>query len=467
MDRRRRTGPGGRRRRTLVAVAALLLAGWPRALAQSGFGAPVNVSQSPGPSFLPALTVDPVTGRGSLFWHDFSSSPNLLWCAAGGAGAWDPAAPCPVNRTQSWNPQAVLDRFGCLHLAWRDRSGGQDDILYARFDGTAWTVPDNLSQSAGRSDNPALAVDPDGRPHVLWEDNTSGLVRFHEAHHDGTGWSAAADTGLPFVQGTFLDTIECACDPTGALHAVWEDGATTLTEVYHARRPPGGPWDAPEVVSSTPLSASVEPHLAVGGDGTLHAVWVEQEARTGNTFEVVHATRPASGGGWGPAVDVSRQGGNCYEPTVAVDPVDGVARIAWMLAEDGDIHFVAAPGAAPVNVSRSAALSERPALALDAAGVPTIAWEEVVGTGRDIFVATPAATVPILLKAVADRLRGDVVLGWSGGEAPWLVRRSLTPDVAGSGNPITPPGGTATAGWVDPGVLADPTLYFYDVAESR
>jgi len=472
-------GETGRPRHGAVTMAAvivhrlLVLAGafaftvpvWTSAAGPPVFGPPANLSQTSGHSYLPTVVIEnsgPTAGRAWVAWQDFTSTPNLNWCAEDTGSGFGASAVCTPNQTQSWSPRAVTDSKGRTHVAWRDRTGGNDEIFYATGDAVVWTSPVNVSQTPGSSRNPTIAIDPGDNPHVLWEEDSPG-TRFFESHFDGAQWSVAQDTGLPFVQAAFLDTIRIACDSAGTLHAVWFDGASSLTEIYHAARPPGGPWGAPENVSMSPNDRSDEPAIAVAPDDTLHVVWVEQDPVTGNSFDIAYSSR-APAGAWTPQVNVSQQYAAAFWPAVAVG-ADGVARIAWQI-DAGlplDIYFVAAPGGTPINISQSpASASQRAALALDVAGEVLLAWQENTGSNWEIYTAS-SRSPPILLKAVADAMNGHVVLSWSGGKAPFDVGRSTPPDVASNWSSLTPPGGTPTPTWTDQGVLQDGSSYYYGV----
>ncbi|MFC2171429.1 hypothetical protein ACFLU6_02215 [Acidobacteriota bacterium] len=445
-------------------LSILILAGIEdSAFAQATFSQPINVSQSADHSYRPDIVVEPGAGTVRLFWQDFTSNPILLWCAELSGSTWTAGSECVPNRTQSWEPQAIVDSQGLVHLVWRDRTSGQDDILYALWDGQSWSMPLNIAFTAGRSSNPAIAVNSNDHPHVLWEDDTSGTVTFYEAHFDGSSWSSASDTSIPYSDGSFNDSINIACDSTDTLHAVWFDGTATFPEIYHAERPPGGPWGVPEAVSATPAEHSDQPAIAVGPDDSLHCAWIEQEPLTGMTYEVVYSVKPLAGL-WSAFVDVSRQLGQTYKPDIAVHTADNQARITWMLDGPGNIYFVSFPGETPINVSDSGDTSERPTLTLDASGHAFLAWQERFAGIRDIYFATtrPAS---ILLKAIPDHANSDVQLSWTGGNPNFVVGRSTDPDVSSNWTDLSPVGGTPDFSWIDIGVLSDINSYYYQVIE--
>jgi hypothetical protein len=447
---------------TCLGFAMLLGAAAPPVVAQA-FDAPVNVSQSSNGSYLPSLTIDragPEAGTLRVFWHDFTSVPNLAWCSEGGAAGFGAGAACAFNVTRSWTPRAASGPAGVTHVAWRERTpAGEDDIFHARYDGIAWSTPVNVSTSAASSSNPALALDPWDRPHVVWEEASGGGVAYFESHFDGAAWSAPRDTGLPFAAA---DMLRLACDGAGVLHAAWPAGDPSSMEVLHAQRPDGGAWSAPQNLSSTPGSYSTEPSIATGPGDSVHVAWVEQDPRTGASSEICISSR-SGGGAWAPWQPVTALGQDAYHPSLAVG-ADGVPRVAMGSGPPGgrEVLYVPAPGASPVNVSLSPAVdSDRSALVLDDAGSPWIAWQEGSAPTPEIHVAGPAGSpvAPILLRVA--REGADVVLTWTGGAAPWIASRSAAPDAPAPWPEITPAGGIRSPAWIDAGAVGDGVLRFY------
>lgn len=283
----------------------------------------------------------------------------------------------------------MADAAGRVHLVWRGRTGGPDDIFHAMHDGVAWSLPLNLSTTAEAASNPSIALS-NGGVHVVWEQQVGADTRFYQTHHDGVAWEPASDTGLPYA-GARIDSIRIAAEPDGTLHVAWQDLVAGFYEILHSERPSGGAWSAPDSVSASTFEDSVEPSVAVDDRQTLHVAWIEQDALDGRIFEVAHAAKPR-GAGWGPIQNVSRMGGSAFRPVVAAaagrPPV-----IAW--DNGGEIYFVDSVGETPRNLSLSpGAVSGNVTLGLDRGGVPCLAWEEAVGPGNvDIFVTCACAEV--------------------------------------------------------------------------
>lgn len=444
-----------------AAVAALAL-GLPGGAARAQpFGSPVNVSRSPSGSYVPSLAIarsGPEAGTLHLFWHDFTSVPSKIWCSDTSSGSFASAGECVPNSTASFEPRAATDSMGVTHVVWRDLTAGQHEIFHSRWDGFTWSTPENLSQTAGTSRSPVIAIDPSDNPHVLWQEDPGTGYVFYETHFDGTSWSTPADTGLPFVEPV-SDDIRIACDGAGVLHAAWYDGLPS--EIFHAERPPGGPWSAPENVSRTPASSSDQPTIARGPDDAVHIAWAEQDPLDGAIFELCWSTRPA-GSGWTTPVNLTAARSSVTRPAIAVGS-DAVPRIACALGPlgFGDIYFLPAPGAGGVNVSLSPnADSTRPTLVLDDLDLAWIAWSEGTLSSAEILVASQAIA-PVLLKLTKDAAAGDVLLSWTGGLAPYHVRRASAPDAAMPWPEISPGPGVAGLSFADVGRLDDGRTWYY------
>ena len=326
------------------------------------------------------------------------------------------------------------------------------------------SLPPGFRDRAGKrrnfsSRNPAIAIDPWDRPHVLWEEDSPGGVLYFESHFDGSAWSTPADTGLSY---SVADTLRIACDGAGVLHAVWPQGATSLTEVLHAQRPDGGAWSAAENISASPGSYSAEPAIAVDAGDGVHVAWVEQDGTTGLFSEICLASRPA-GGAWSARQEITSLRSDAFHPSISVGQ-DGLPRIAFGSGPVGDreVLFLAAPGAPPVDVSVSLGVdSDRASLLLDDLDAPWIAWQEGSVPTPEIFIAGPDTSPPSPILLLVTKGGSDVLLSWTGGAAPFVVSRSVAPDAPTPWAPLTPAGGIGPSAWSDVGALPDGATYFY------
>ncbi len=286
-------------------------------------------------------------------WSDDDSA----WSELGG----------PVVVTFPSNPESyavlearlVLDPFGTLTLVSAIDEGDEGPTALHTYDATADTwlwQPLGFSVGAGFARVPALAFQGDGRPVVAHAQNVS-----------------SADN--PVFVGT---------------RAV---GATTWTVL------------GPGSLTTPGWSARPTVDVVVAHDGTITVAWIEGAGSTNpNTLRLARFDAIANAWTTVPAPDAAGQ-----SVVRALDPVrlavDAAGRvvIAWsadfVTPSDEEnrrwthVHRLAPDGSGweqlgpPLHVPSVAPNASRPALALDAAGAPIVA-----------FQATPGVEVPVMVR---------------------------------------------------------------------
>ncbi len=216
-----------------------------------------------------------------------------------------------------------------------------------------------ISANNGQSLTPAIAIAPGGAVYVAWSDTSSGDEEIYLRRWDGNAWGelgGSATGGGISNNNTASQAPALAIGPDGQPWVAWHDGATNR-EIY-VRRWNGATWQEVGAGSATgggvsnSSRASSWVDLRVDGDGRATVVWVE--TRQNNTD--VYGRR------W-----------------------DGAA---W--AQLGN-------SASGGGISNTPKRSGRPALALDSAGQPWVAWAEDHSGGQDIYLRRwdGAAWVPL------------------------------------------------------------------------
>jgi serine/threonine protein kinase len=317
-----------RRRRGVVrgiaavaAAAALLLLGWslrpspPQA-------APPAPEPEPPPTEAPPL---------ESAWRQIGGS------ATGGG----------VSRTpgESFQLDLALDPEDRPVVAWRDFTGGHDDIYLRRWDGSAWIELAGSATAMGVSDAPyhsrfpSLAIDRAGNPWVAWDDERSRIYNILLRRWDGDAWQelggSGADRGLTRSAMNAMQAC-LALDAEGNPHVSWQQHTgENLFSVFFRK------WNGKEWIE-------------LGGSAT----------------------------GWG----VSGVAQKCANPTMALDP-SGRPVIAWMMLTGPHYEVACARwngqkwegfGSVVVGgLSRGPGwLDDRCALAIDRAGRPFLAWPD-------------------------------------------------------------------------------------------
>src|SRR5579859_298454 len=165
-----------------------------------------QASDGPVASRLAALAADS-SGRVHVVWTRYDDGVGKVYyrewarpARGGGAGAWtSPQRRISPGGSYAGYPAVALDRAGRPHVVWYGIREGQPpvptkhgsiyEILYAGYDGRAWSRPSLISSGPPDSINPALASDFTGRLHAVWYQYNGRDYQVRYARYEA-GWIA-------------------------------------------------------------------------------------------------------------------------------------------------------------------------------------------------------------------------------------------------------------------------------------
>lgn len=307
-------------------------------------------------------------------------------------GAWAAAAPPPAvvaardassDATAANNQVKLVRAPDGLVLAYVGLVEGVPQIALAasRDGGASWAGLGTASAGPIPSRLPALAVDRGGRVHVVWTRYDDGVGKVYYRVWARGAWSAAQvrispPAGYAGYPAVALDNAE---RPQVVWYGIREGQVYAPTRhgsIYEilAAGFDGHAWAAPRLISSGPPDA-INPALASGRAGTLHAVWYQYDGRV---YQLRYARRD---GGWAAPEGVLRTGTDQFNPDVAADP-DGRIAVAW---EEHDttggsvIDYARRAGTAwdgPVALSAGGAPAHHPSVALGPRGTVEVTWDQ-------------------------------------------------------------------------------------------
>ena len=276
----------------------------------------------------------------------------------------------------AWDASIAIAPDGTVHIAdWTGGFGlryGADTGSGFAFDSVLGAVtPPLTTQSVAPPDatnllyvtTEHLAVGPDGTPwlaHALLDSNDGGGYGLLRVRHlvDGA-WTSES------LEPTNMRPA-IAVDATGAVHLAWINHG-----LRYARRAPTGGWTFTDL-----WPATWQPSIAIGPDGTPHIVVVESNGT------VRHFVKPP-GSPWTNDVVAGPDWGVPAQADVALDAF-GRPRVIYTernpLADwdaPNRLHYVRNDGAGwqrePIDVGST--MKAYPALAIDPAGNPLVAWQ--------------------------------------------------------------------------------------------
>ena len=158
----------------IVALTPWVLT-WP--LLGQAFSQPINLSQNPGTSELPAVAFD---GGFNVFvvWADDTSGNKevLAKRSTDGGITFSSTFNVSSNTGTSESPAVARDGSNNIHVVWVDDSSGSRAILAKRSTDGGFTFSSavNVSGITGTPDSPAVALDGSNNIHVVWADDSSG-----------------------------------------------------------------------------------------------------------------------------------------------------------------------------------------------------------------------------------------------------------------------------------------------------
>jgi hypothetical protein len=261
-----------------------------------------------------------------------------------------------VSRSKGFSeyPSLVLDKNSNPVICWDDDTVGNLEVLLIRWNGREWTTAEgqpynettaNITKNAGTSEYASLALDADGNPCVTWDDTSTKGTEIMYIKYDGTAWVGA--NGKPYTAENanvsknlgFSEYPSLAIDSKGNPHIAWDDDTPGNMEVFYTRwngeywvNAQGQEYDGENANVSRNQGLSEYPYLAIDAEDNACIVWDD------NTFDYTdiymvrwNGMNWVSGSGQiypTTSAIVSMTPGDAYLPVAAFDK-KGNAQLFW------------------------------------------------------------------------------------------------------------------------------------------
>jgi len=247
------------------------------------------------------------------------------------AGSW--GEPVPLSEEESFTPQAAMDARGDTTVVWMHYDGSHYlvESVY-RPEGGAWEAPTLVSKAGEEGGNPHVALDAKGDSLVVWRGAVEGKEFVRAAYRpQGESWSPATNVSTP---GEHVESLRDAVDPAGNAIVAWSGDMGKEGEygIAHAAfKPVEGSWEAPVELSANGGNAFPS-DVVFDTSGNAALIW----QRWDGTTDLIQATYRPAGEEWEPAVDLSKEGEQSYDPVVVLDApgsstaADGNATAVWV-----------------------------------------------------------------------------------------------------------------------------------------
>jgi hypothetical protein len=300
-------------------------------------------------------------------------------------------------------------------LALWDSSDGSPDQVWSvsSLGGGAFSAPVRLSTAGEDSYNPQAGVDDEGNASVVWLN--IGATSFIEASARPAGGSFGP---IDNVGGTQAFAPRLAVDEAGGAVALFRDENAN----HAAYRPPGGTFSDPDPISGEGGNPG-RGNIASSPNGDTIAVW---ERKFGPPVLTFAAFRPA-GGVFDEEEVISEPDAFTERPDIAMNAA-GDAVAVWLHDTGSEWVVKAATRPAGGSFSPGTTVSElgsdarAPSVSLDDAGNTVVAWDQPdADATRRVHAATraPGGTFsdPVLLSADGEEATAPSLAAGAAGQA--------------------------------------------------
>jgi hypothetical protein len=301
------------------------------------WSAPVALARGVSPAV--AIARD---GRAVAVWNGGpSTAPTVQASVRPPGGRW--STPVTLSTDAYGEPQIGIDRSGNAIVAWAGGSGAIDTASLPA--GGTWTQVKTL---APRGQAVSLAVNSAGAAIVTWS------TRFATLADSGTvlgGFVTPVTVGPPV--GYPVGHTRVALNDAGQAALAWH-----LSANFVATRSADGTWSTP-----TQLSAHNDGpvDVAIDGAGDAIAVFEQPHLVSGSEYTAtVYASKRPAGGTWGPPALLSVPGDDAAGPRAVADTA-GTFVVAWQDRTTHTLNVLTSPpggGFAPAATFPSLALGD-------------------------------------------------------------------------------------------------------------
>jgi hypothetical protein len=241
-------------------------------------------------------------------------------------------APEVISRWSGYNaadPLLISDPSGYAHLFWAQRTlgspdgmGPADSLMYAVWDGNAWSAPNDIFISPAGHDNRKImalrgAMDEEGRIHLVWI-GPDGLA-FYSSAPAGSAISTHAwqtPVVLATDQSGMQYSVGIAVESAQTIHIAYarSQEGTSQTLMFTRSTDGGLNWSEPmEIFRSRQLDRGASNiRVYALSAGAVYMTWTEWDS-SGNGQAIYFARSFDSGMTWDTPVVLDEREGDEYE----------------------------------------------------------------------------------------------------------------------------------------------------------
>jgi hypothetical protein len=322
-----------------------------------------------------------------MVWEDNTPGNHEIYYkrSTSGGGTWNGTKRLSWNSAGSFSPVIAADSSNNIHVVWFDSKPGNYELYYKRStnSGVNWSGSKRLTWSAGSSSSPAIAVDSSNNVHVAWYDKTPGNeeIFYKRSTNGGVNWSGSKrftwnpeDSTDPAI----------AVDSSGNIHVVWKSNISGTFEIYHKRSTDAGAtWGGTKRLTWS-AGNTYSPAITTGSSNTVYLVWTLSFA------EIYFKKSTNAGVTWGSTKRLTWKAGESSRPAISVDPGNNI-HVVWQEEAPGnyEVYYKRSTNGGSSwttkRLSWNPVESEWPAITTDTSNRIHVVWEDFSPGNYEIF----------------------------------------------------------------------------------
>jgi hypothetical protein len=276
----------------------------------------------------PSIATD--GGKVHVVWENWRDGDSDIFYRCFNGTDWQPEIELSSDSSNEaqWNP-SIAAEGNVIYVVWEDREGGDLDIMYRHYNGTAWEPEQEISSDAANEDQrePSIAVEG-GEIHAVWEDREDEDFDIHYRHFKGTGWLPEEEISVDL--GSENQWNPSVATEASKVHCVWEHEAGLDYDI-HYRINNGSGWEPVfEVSSDSDSEAQRYPAIAANGSA-IHTAWMDA-----GDGDVDIYYRSFNGTDWQSEQEISTDIGTEYQWNPSMVAIGNEVHVVWHDSGEGD-----------------------------------------------------------------------------------------------------------------------------------
>ena len=176
----------------------------------------------------------------------------------------------------------AIDGLGGIHVSyWHPEN---ERLMYAHRSPSGTWNKEVVDPDSGSGIDNHIVVDSSGVVHIVYQDMSNTSVKY--AHKDDGGiWNVGHLNDDRDLSDD--ESLSLIMDDQDGLHVSYGLGDFMVGQVMYGYKPEGGYWSFTEILNDS-LAGFHETRLAIGGDGTVHCMFVQLDAIT-SYRSIVHS----------------------------------------------------------------------------------------------------------------------------------------------------------------------------------